>query len=214
MKANPLLLCFALQLLLGCGALGQASFWLNNHQPPLVDAPVFDAQGVPLAGASYLAELWGGTASDSLTPALAFFSRQRVIIPFRTGSGAGIFRDTYGGRDPADSPTVLQAPSGGMAWLQVRAWDSRLGATYEEALARGIGGYGASPVFAAQGTDPSILQIQAAPLTGLQSFSLLPLVPEPATIWILLLAAPILFLCRRRRALDNAGSGERQWGRE
>src|SRR2546425_8196348 len=49
-------------------ALGQANFLFRNidsgGRVP-VNAPVFDAQGVPLAGTNYLAELWGAAAPDS-----------------------------------------------------------------------------------------------------------------------------------------------------
>lgn len=49
----------------------------------------------------------------------------------------------------------------------------------------GIGGYGASPLFYAQGSSPFDVLGVPARLIGLQSFSLLPVVPEPST-WALL----------------------------
>jgi hypothetical protein len=109
-------------------AQGQSSFWFNNYNLPAVNAPVFDAQGIPLEGPNYVAELWGGSEPGSLTPTLAYYSAQRVIIPFRNGGSAGIVRDSYVNRDPADHPTILGvSPYVGLVWLQVRAWDLRLG---------------------------------------------------------------------------------------
>jgi len=58
--------------------------------------------------------------------------------------------------------------------LQVRAWDARLGSTYEEVSARGIDGYGESPLFYAQGNGISPNGVLPAPLIGLRSFSLRP----------------------------------------
>lgn len=176
---------------------GQSSFWLNNYRNEGVDAPVFDSQGIPLAGADYLAELWGGATTNSLTPALAFYSRQRVILPFRTGVDAGYFWDSYVNRDASDDLTILDVPGSGMAWLEVRAWDARLGPTYESVSGLGVGGYGESPLFYADGTDPRGLFVPPSPLIGLQSFNLRPIVPEPSAIGLLLLGGLLLFWRKR-----------------
>lgn len=60
-------------------------------------------------------------------------------------------------------------------WLQVRVWGVRVAPTYELAVARGIGGYGESALFYAQGTPGPLCG--GAPclpgsLIGLQSFRL------------------------------------------
>jgi len=196
MSTTSIIVSGALNLLVTWAAVGQSSFWLNNIGPNL-DAPVFDAQGNLLEGSSYLAELWGGATPDSLTPVLTFYTRQRIFAPFLTGAGAGYFRDTYVGRVGADHPTVLTVPSFGWAWLEVRAWDSRLGATYEGVAGLGIGGYGESAIFYAQGTSPNLLT-PGAPLIGLQSFSLRPVVPEPSAILLLLLGLSFLSIRARR----------------
>ena len=198
MKANLVFVCVILNLWLTWSGRGQSSFRFNNYNPPEVNARVFDAQGVPLEGPNYVGELWGGIVSDSLTPARGYYSGQRIIIAFRTGSGAGIVRDSYAGRDEADHPTVLGVtPLISQAWLQVRAWDLRLGATYEDVAALGIGGYGGSPLFTAFGSDPGVLFAVGAPLTGLQSFRLLPVVPEPSTWALLALGGTALWAFRR-----------------
>jgi hypothetical protein len=143
----------------------QATFQLKNLVLEAgVDAPIFDASGVPLAGDTYVAELYGGRTINSLSPG-AFPTTNRVRVPFLTGELAGYF-DTYQGvgiRDTAGGDT---------AWLQIRVWDTRLGGSYEEVAARGFGGYGESPVFYARGGDPSHLGPPPQPLIGLQSFRL------------------------------------------
>jgi hypothetical protein len=105
----------------------------------------------------------------------------RVFAPFGTGSRAGYFLS-----DPNSGGLgVFRADSKNECWLQVRAWDTTLGATYEEVAARGIGGYGESPVFRAQGGVWGGLPELPYPLIGLQSFQLRPIVPEPGTAVLL-----------------------------
>jgi len=179
-------------------ARGQSSFALRNYQPLQVNAPVFDSQGVRLEGSNYAAELWGSTSPNSLTPVLTYVTKQRVIVPFLSGPGfgAGYFRDPEG-RAFGDQLTVLGVPPGtGLAWLEVRAWDTRLGATYEDIVALGIGGFGESPLFSAHGSNPIDLLGVPAPLIGLASFSLRAVVPEPSAVALLLVSLPLLLLHR------------------
>jgi hypothetical protein len=177
---RSLIACVALQLLLASSALAQSSFEFRNYHPSAgVNAPVYDSEGTPLSDSTYLAELWGGPTTDSLTP-LADVSRSnaREIRPFIAG---GYILGSSG------FLSVTSVFPGTSAWLQIRAWDTRLGPTYEAVAALGIGGYGNSPLFYAQGNDPFLaLPEPGAPLIGLQSFSLLPVVPEPGT-WALAL---------------------------
>jgi hypothetical protein len=75
----------AVNLLFACAVFSQSSFELANLDLPLVNAPVFDAQGVPLAGPRYLVELWGAATPDALAP-LVDLARGSVrdIVPFMT----------------------------------------------------------------------------------------------------------------------------------
>ena len=197
MKLRSIIRPSTLNFLFACTVFSQSSFELANLDLPLVDAPVFDAQSVPLAGPNYLVELWGAATPDALAP-LVDLSRgsTRDIVPFMTG---GYFVYPYG---------FLSVPSllpYGYAWLQVRAWDARLGATYEAAVTAGLGGYGASPLFYAKGGNPvSPTPTPGAPLIGLQSFNLLPEVPEPCSWALLAFGAISVVLARSRRRRKQA----------
>lgn len=114
MKATAIIGYGVVNFLLLYTALGQSSFWLNNYSPQSINAPVFDAQSNRLEGPNYVAELWGGATPDSLTPAIAYYSRQRIIIPFQSPAGAGYFRDAYVGRDARDDPSIFRRAS---VWL-------------------------------------------------------------------------------------------------
>jgi hypothetical protein len=156
-----------------------------------VNAPVYDAEGTPLAGANYLAELWGGVSTNSLAPLLDINrGYSRLILPFN---------DRGHVNSASAWLSVLDVPPGGWAWLQMRAWDARIGPTYEEVVALGWGGYGQSMPFYAQGGDPTVPPpVPPGDLIGLQSFSLLPVVPEPST-WALLACVGLGRFCFARR---------------
>lgn len=167
MKVILLASSVVISLLLPWSASAQAYFEFTNRMLLLgIDAPVFDAQGVPLAGTNYLAELYGGPSPDALIPAIDEVERKRLPVPFRI---QGYFGTTRG-------LIIISVPGRGWAWLQVRAWDARLGATYEEAVARGLGGYGESPLFYARGNTPGHLDAPE-PVIGLRSFRLRPVTP-------------------------------------
>jgi len=169
-----------------CGAESPSLYYVyyNLMTWPAVSGPVFDAVGSPLTGPQYRAELWGnGTDPSALVP--AFYSEAyqqrgelvRVFAPFGTGDRAGYIRPGQENGLGVANPDV-----GDKCWLQVRAWDTTLGATYEEVAAKGIGGYGESPVFTARGGVPNAENPDLPwPLYGLQSFQLRPIVPEPGT---------------------------------
>ena len=195
MKLYSLLWHAATSLILTGATFGQSCFDFANYNPPFVDAPVFDAQGRRLAGPNYFAELYGGGMTNSLTP-LAVFNEgnRREIVPFFNAPNAGYVLSGTA------FLSVLEVPAGGWAWLQLRAWDARLGGTYEQAAALGVGGYGESVLFYAKGGNPrDLLGPFPGPLIGLQSFSLLPEIPEPSAAWLLLLGLSWFFFHRRRR---------------
>jgi hypothetical protein len=144
-----------------------------NFSQGTIDAPVFDADGNRLEGPNYMAELYAlyiGIAPTNLPPPLP----EELLPapppqPFRTGAGAGYFNGQL-----CQTREIPGASPGGDAWVQVRAWDARLGSTYEQVVNRAIGGYGESNIIRItvggqfQGGPP-------ANLIGLQSFSLRPI---------------------------------------
>ncbi len=78
--------------------------------------------------------------------------------------------------------TVVDSFGGDFAWLQVRAWNTSLGSTYEQVAALGLGGYGESSLLYLQGGNPNAEPpIGPHLLIGLQPFSLRS-IPEP-TVW-------------------------------
>ena len=89
-------------------------------------------------------------------------------------------------------------------WLEVRAWDARLGSTYEEVMALNRGGFGESPVFYAQGRSPFHEPPAApAPLIGLESFSLRA-APEPSIGALLALGGGVVWWMRRTMCFQRA----------
>lgn len=138
----------------------------------LATGPNFVAQllAAPIAGGAYVA--------------------QGTPVPFRTaGPGAGWFPGSLVTVDPTPG-----TPSTG-ARVVVAAWAVSLGATYADAVAAGIGGYGTSAEIqvtfvAPPGTPPD--------LTGLQAFNIQAVVPEPSVLALGALGAGWLMLRRKK----------------
>ncbi len=121
-----------------------------------VRAYVFDVDGLTrLEGNGYLAQLYAGTNETTLMPIGA-------ATPFKTGISAGLF---VGG-----TRYISAVPPGGLATVQVRAWDAAAGSTFEQASLNG-GRAGLSLTFTAH-TAGGIPPAPPTWLLGLQSFSL------------------------------------------
>ena len=122
-----------------------------------------------MSGTNYLSELWGSVSPNLLQPLLSYGSRQRLFAPFRLSSGQATPGYFWG-----ETWMYSTNLTWGWAWLQIRAWDRRVGSTYEEVATRGLRGYGESPLYYAQGSGgPSCNPpCEGAPLIGLQSFKL------------------------------------------
>jgi hypothetical protein len=199
MKVHRMVMLVVASWLITADAFSQASFTFRNGDSRGVNAPVFDSLGVPLSGFGYLAELWGGPTPDSLAPVVLFNSDgTRIIKPF-TSATAGYVHPT----DPG-TPVVSTVEAGGFAYLQMLAWDASLGGAYEEVVAKGLGGYGESPIFYAQGGYPlGPGPTPPAPLIGLESFSLRAVIPEPSTYALFVLGSLLVLASGRVRAVGE-----------
>lgn len=129
----------------------------------MVRYPVFDVDGVTkLDGSGYLVQLYAGPAAELLAPT-------GPAAPFKSGNAAGLFN---GG-----SCYISSVAPGDIATVQVRAWDSAFGPSYEAARSAG-GRIGESLIFQIR----TARQEPPEPppyLLALQSFSLHPAQPAP-----------------------------------
>ena len=192
---------FVILLVNPIAIFGQSTFIFRNLQSNAgLDAPVFDSEGNGLGEPNYAAVLYGGPSPDSLVIAWdgigEFTSHPMPPVRFSyMPLGRSGYFSYFGLQPGVVIPNVIP---GGSAWLQVRAWDLRLGATYEQVASLGIGGYGESGLFYADGGDPTVQGALPAPLIGMESFSLRVVIPEPSPALLLLLGLPLL-LSRRSR---------------
>jgi hypothetical protein len=98
-------------------------------------ATITDIDGVTrLAGTVYSAQIYAGSTPGILRPIGA-------SLTFPIGSYAG-----YPGGQFGFARTIPDVPNGQLAYLQVRAWESARGTSYEQARASG-GKYGFSAVY-------------------------------------------------------------------
>ncbi len=135
----------------GGGQIYFANWFLTSKTNALPD---FDVDGTTLLnGGEYVAQLYAGPALASLRPV-------GQPTPFQSGFNAGLF--------VPQTLTLGNVPPGSNALVQVRAWDTAFGPSYEAARALG-GRFGKSPIFqvvaGGNGAPPANLE-------GLQSFSL------------------------------------------
>ena len=116
----------AAALSMAIDATGQGTVAFSNAGNQ-VNAPFFDTNGVLLSGSNYAAQLYAGASPDVLfgfgTP-----------VPFLSGQGAGYFIGPSAG---VQLPEPILGGACGPAWVQVRAWETTGGATFEEAVFSG-----------------------------------------------------------------------------
>jgi hypothetical protein len=174
----------------GFSAGAQGALTFANRVVGVIDAPVTylgDVRpGAPLGGAAlaagpnFLAQLAiviPGVLDPHLTPPQ----------PFRTGSAAGYVSAT--------AVTVPGVPGGTVVQVTMLAWAAELGASYAEAVAKGLGMVGTSANLQIMLVEPPGVP---ADLVGLQPFSLAAIIPEPSAGLLALAGAGTLLLCRRR----------------
>lgn len=173
-------------LLVAAGAFAQGQVNFSNHAlaaTPPIDAPVFVGTGsVRADGTAYMAQLYAGlTANASGLTAVG------TPTTFHTGTGAGYWF--------AQAP-VVPADASGNAFIQVRAWATAAGSTYEQALGTGSG-FGVSAILPIK---PGVPPNTPADMQGLTSFSISvgAVVPEPSIMALGALGGLVLLLRRRK----------------
>jgi len=149
-----------------------------DPDPARVQAPNVPGDPVP-AGARFMVGFYfapAGTADPS------------SLVPFtgtvQIGPTAGLYRS-------ATLPILIPDTSG---VFQVRVWESANGTSYEQALSRGTGYLGTTPLFTAPLTGTSPINVGALAPEIHVAF-----VPEPSTLALIAAGTAGLFLGRRRR---------------
>lgn len=151
----------------------QGTVFFSTHSYGIIDAKVYDANGVPLAGSTWLAQLFGASGLDA-----PFESLQggTPVTTFRTGEAAGY----------VDSTTVefSNIPIDTFGYtVQMRVWDNSSGcyptwASVEQAWVRRSVPATVSERLSFPGIIGGGVAI-SPPLTGLQSFGIT-YIPEPS----------------------------------
>jgi hypothetical protein len=140
---------------------------LSNRSIGVLDAPVFAEDGLMrLEGTDYLVQLFAGRTADDLEAV-------GRPLPFRSGPGAGYF---FGG-----AVEIRSVLGGENAFLQLRAWVSAAGATFDQAQSAG-GRTGISGIFALRTGNAGVPPSLPVVLAGLESFSLLRGGAQPARV--------------------------------
>jgi hypothetical protein len=150
------------------------------------DRLVRDVFLAPLVGTNYVAQLYygpEGASADSLLPVTTSPAQFRATTTTIPGTWRGGYRTLAG--------LMLDQT----ATLQVRVWDSTVGASWEEAVAAGFGGtqYGTSALFSYR------IPVTGSPqLYYIENFRGFTLVPEPATAMLVLAGLFAWTLMRRK----------------
>jgi hypothetical protein len=171
-------------LLVAVGAFAQGQVNFAAKVAGNYDAPVFvgSLTGAKADGPAYMAQLYAGATATSLAPV-------GDAVPFRTGAAAGYWSAT--------ARTISTVDATGKAFVQIRAWATASGATYEAALAANNGGFGAGNTIQ---VTPTVAPAVPADLTGLTSFfiSSSGVIPEPSVMALGALGGLALLLKRRK----------------
>lgn len=170
-------------MLSGMVAFGQGYMLFGNRATATptqaaVNARVYDVDGVTPLAAGFSAQMYWGTTADSLAPI-------DPIQAFRTDVAAAA------GYINSVQISLPGTAAGQTVFVQMRAWATAQGASWEAAQASGTG-YGQSDVIQVALVEAPTLPNQ---MVGLNSFAL---VPEPSTIALGLLGLGVLALRRRK----------------
>jgi len=182
-----LLLAAATLLAISAQAQGLVNFAnIGGGTAGTVNAPARDttsgSPGVLASGSAYAAQLYWGAGGTADLTTLTTNGVSGTAASFLTGAQAGYF--TGGSR------SITGASGGTTVTLQVRAWATATGNSWETATTRGE-------------SNPIQFTLATAPATpnnmvGLTAFNISP-VPEPSSIALGLLGLGAVALIRRRK---------------
>jgi hypothetical protein len=189
---KKLLLTSALAVLATLSSFGQGSVNFANTSTQPVRTRSGAAVPTALQGGTYIAELLYAADGTPATDATFGLVGTRVggTVGFATPQ-AGVFNG--GGR------TVTSiTPPGGFGLFQVRVWDTRAGATFEEAMTSTQHELGYSSILRVDTADSTAVPLPTPAALGMTSFQL-SIVPEPSAIALGLLGVGTLLMLRRRK---------------
>ena len=169
-----------------CCSSGQVVDFNSNRDFQVdLDRLVRDQTGNPLVGTNYLAQLYYGRSVDSLQAVTAGPARFRAPTTSVPGTWAG------GNR------TLQGFTASEFATLQVRVWDSAVGASWEEAQSSGFGvtQHGVSAPFIFQIAPAGCANPFCFLMENLRGFTL---VPEPSAAALFGAGALALLVVRLR----------------
>jgi hypothetical protein len=173
-------------LMVAASSYAQGTLNFVNRITGTLDARVMYAGAGAIGGGTtadtqFVAQLYAGAPGGALTAV-------GDPIPFRnSGAGTGYWVGA--------ARTVAGVAENGTASAQVKVWSTGLGATYEAAMASGMGGLGESSILTV--TTGGGLNPPGA-LTGLTGFDVSPIVPEPSMAALGLLGAGLLLIRRKK----------------
>jgi len=168
-------------LVAAASAYAQGVVNFSTRAGATVNAPVTYAGDNTLANNRFLGQLYVAAPNGTLAPS-------GTPTPFRSDAGIGYI--TAGGN--VEIPGVTPGSS---AQVKLVSWAAELGATYAEAVAKGMGGVGETAVITIPtggGTLPP------AALTGLAASTISPIIPEPSIAALGLLGAGLLLIRRKK----------------
>ncbi|MBL9138787.1 MAG: hypothetical protein JNK85_23155 [Verrucomicrobiales bacterium] len=112
-------------------ARAQRRIHFSNHVPNVVDAPVFETNGVTrLAGPAYLAQLYYSPWLNKDLPPSSAPKKFGNPVGFESGAEAGYFG--------VSNPIYLEIPElkpGISLYVEIRVWEAAAGGTFEAAMA-------------------------------------------------------------------------------
>lgn len=160
------------------GAFAQGTVVFSNLTGLSPGQPIFNTDGVTKLTSSYEGQLYESATAGGTFTAVG----SAVAVTGTTGYILG------------GSETLTGVAANTAIFLEVRAWETSFGSTYEAASAAGspVGISNVIPYTTGGGSPP----VAPGPLTGLTSFHLN--VPEPSTLALGALGVGALLLRRRK----------------